>query len=170
MDTNRPTVAITAPANGRHQTNALARVAGTAADNWKVTAVWCQLNSNDWALAVSTNRWTNWSALLTLAAGTNTIRAYATDPAGNPSLTNSVSVLSSNAFRLWLGFTNPPPTAGSGCVFRLECSTGLWGQVEVSTNLANWAVLTNFIGSNGVVTFRDPGVANGAHFYRAVVP
>jgi photosystem II stability/assembly factor-like uncharacterized protein len=169
VETSRPTLTISAPANGQHLSNAVAMVSGTAGDNWKVTGVWCQVNSNGWALAASTNGWTNWTTALALGAGTNTIYAYAGDPGGNFSPTNSVSVLSSNAFRLWL--TNILSGQGNGKGFSLTCSTGLWGHIEYSTNLVDWNILTNFAGTNGSVTFRDPAETNSAQrFYRAVVP
>ena len=41
-------------------TNALTTVVGTASDNWGVTNVWYQFNTNAWSLATSTNNWTNW--------------------------------------------------------------------------------------------------------------
>ena len=85
-------------------------------------------------------------------------------------MTNGVSVLSSNAFKLWLSLTNTQPSAGNGCVFCLQCSTGLCGHIEVSTDLAGWTVLTNFMGTNGAASFRDPGATNRARFYRAVIP
>ncbi len=119
METSRPALTISAPINGQHLSNALAMVSGTAGDNWKVTGVWCQVNSNGWALAASTNGWTNWTTVLTLGAGTNTIRAYAADLGGNFSPTNSVSVLSSNAFKLWLSLTNLLSGQGNGKVFSL---------------------------------------------------
>ena len=170
VDTNRPTLTIAAPTAGQHMTNALAFVTGTAADNWKVTGVWCQLNSNAWTLATSTNGWTNWTTLFKLTAGTNPIRAYAADLGGNFSLTNSVSVLSSNAFKLLLNLTNGQPLPGNGLTFNLQLSPGLNGHIQVSTNLADWTVLTNFVGTNAAATFRDPAATNGTRFYRAVVP
>ena len=45
VETNRPTLMITAPTAGQHMTNAIATVAGTASDNWKVSAVWYQLTN-----------------------------------------------------------------------------------------------------------------------------
>ena len=97
---------------------------GTASDNWGVTNVWYQLNSNAWSLATSTNGWTNWTVTLTLVAGTNTVKAYAVDLGANLSTTNSVSFVSSNAFKLQLGFTTMQPLASNGLNFALQVSTG----------------------------------------------
>ena len=78
VDVKVPTLSITAPTSGQKLTNALANVRGTASDNWRVTNVWYQLNTNAWSLATTTNSWTNWSVTLALVKGTNTVRAYAT--------------------------------------------------------------------------------------------
>lgn len=170
LDTNRPTLTISAPTAGKHMTNAVAMVAGTAADNWKVTAVWCQVNSNSWDLASSTNGWTNWVTVFKLVSGNNTIRAFASDLGGNVSLTNNVSVLSSNDFKLLLSLTNGQPVPGNGMALNLQVSPGLNGHIQVSTNLGDWRVFTNFAGTNTSLNFRDSAATNGSRFYRAVVP
>ena len=100
LDVTKPSLMITAPSAGQHMSNALAYVTGTASDNWKVAQVWCQLNSNAWDVASSTNGWTNWTTVFRLVSGTNKINAYAVDLGGNLSTTGSVSVLSSNTFKL----------------------------------------------------------------------
>jgi hypothetical protein len=171
LDTNKPTLVITAPTAGQKMTNALAAVTGTAADNWMVSNVWYQLNAASWAPATTTNQFTNWFTTLMLPAGTNLLKAYAADPAGNYSATSSVSIVSSNTFLLELEFTNSAPLKANGLLFSLMVSTGLTGRIEVSTNLSSWNTLTNFNGSNGLLNFRDPGATNSARrFYRAVTP
>jgi uncharacterized repeat protein (TIGR03803 family) len=176
VETNKPALAITAPASGRHMTNALATVTGTASDVWKVNAVWYQLTNailpgGTWSQATTTNGYTNWSTTLTLAAGTNTVKAYAVNLGGNYSATNSVSFVSSNSFKLQLAITNPVPLNTTGLVFILELSAGLNGHIQVSTDLLNWVTLTNFIGTNATINFRDAAATNYSdRFYRAVVP
>jgi len=50
-------------------------------------------------------------------------------------------------------------------------STGLNGHIQVSSNLTSWTTLTNFVGTNSTVTFRDAAATNSPRrFYRAVVP
>jgi len=45
------------------------------------------------------------------------------------------------------------------------------GHIQVSTNLTGWTTLTNFVGTNSTITFRDPAATNSPHrFYRAVIP
>jgi hypothetical protein len=169
-DGSRPTNTIASPAAGQKMTNALATLAGTAGDNWQVAGVWCQVNGNAWHPAATTNGYTNWTQTVTLLAGTNTLKAYAVDLAGNFSATNSVSVVSSNTFALQLALTNPPPPS-HGASFSLHLSKGLNGHIQVSTNLITWATLTNFTGTNTTITFRDPASTNSdRRFYRAVIP
>ena len=170
-DVQRPTLTVTAPAANQKMTNAMATFKGTASDNWRVTGVWYQFNGSSWNPAPTTNNWTNWSKTLTLAAGTNTIRAYAMDLGGNYSTTSSVSILSSNAFMLNLNFGSARTPWSNGAVFTLELSHGLAGHLEYSTNLLNWVSWTHFTATNSSITFRDPAATNSdKRYYRAVIP
>ena len=176
VETNKPTLTITAPTAGQHMTNAIAAVTGTASDVWAVNAVWYQLTNailpaGTWSQAVTTNNYTNWSTALTLAAGTNTVRAYAVNLGGNYSATNSVSFVSSNAFELQLAFAAGQPLGVNGLNFVLQVSTNVNGHILVSTDLVNWMTLTNFIGTNTTINFRDAAATNfNQRFYRAVTP
>jgi hypothetical protein len=50
-------------------------------------------------------------------------------------------------------------------------SAGLNGHIQVSTNLTGWSALTNFVGTNSTLNFRDPAATSSDHrFYRAVIP
>ncbi len=171
QDTVKPAITITAPASGQHMTNALATVTGKASDNWQVAGVWYQLNNGKWSQPVSTNIWTNWTAMVELQAATNTIKAYALDSGGNFSATNSVSFVSSNAFKLELSFPSSQPLVTNGLNLALQLSPGLNGHILVSTNLADWATLTNFVGTNASLNFLDATATNlNLRFYRAVIP
>jgi hypothetical protein len=176
LDVTKPTLTITAPPTGQHMTNALATIVGTASDNWNVSAVWYQLTNTvspagTWRLVTTSNNYTNWTTTVTLTTGTNQVKAYAVDPAGNFSLTNSVSVVSSNTFQLQLQFAVTQPLATNGLNFGLQISPGLNGHIQISTNLLDWVTLTNFVGSNTSLNFRDPAATNAnRRFYRAVVP
>ena len=170
-DVTKPTLTVSSPANNAKMSNALATVSGTAADNWKVSGVWYQVNSNPWNLVSTTNNYTNWSQTLPLVIGTNTLKAYALDLGGNFSTTNILSVVSSNTFLLQLAFTNSLPNATNGMAFTLQLSKGLNGHIQVSSNLIDWSTLTNFVGTNSTLTIRDPSAANSPRrFYRAVTP
>src|SRR5208282_2129667 len=158
VETSSPTLLITAPTSGQHMTNALATITGTTSDNWGVTGVWYRLNNGAWNASSTTNGWTNWTTTVELISGTNTVKAYAMNMGGNVSTNSSVSMVSSNTFMLQLAFT-------------LQLSTGLNGHIQVSTNLTTWATLTNFVGTNSMLTFRDPAATNYTRrFYRAVIP
>ena len=74
---HRELTIATSRQRAKEMTNALARVAGTASDDWGVGSVWLQLNGGLWNLVSSTNAYTNWTAIVTLKAGTNTINALA---------------------------------------------------------------------------------------------
>ena len=79
--------------------------------------------------------------------------------------------MSSNSFKLQLGFAAGQPLTGDGLNFVLQLSTGLNGHIQVSTNLMNWVVLTNFTGTNATINFRDTVATNYSdRFYRAVIP
>ena len=163
METSRPTLSITAPTSGQHMTNALATVVGTASDNWKVSEVWYQLTNGiltggTWCLLTgTTNNYTNWTTTVTLAAGSNTLKAYAVNLGGNYSTTSSVSVLSSNTFKLQLNFALNQPLTSTGLNFTLQLSSNLNGHIQVSTNLTSWATLTNFVGTEYDAEFPRPG-------------
>jgi len=91
-DVEKPTLSITAPVIHQRWSNSVFNVTGKAKDNVGVAAVWYQLNSEPWTSDVNTtNAWTNWNVSVTLPPGTNTIKAYAMDAAGNISTTNSVT-------------------------------------------------------------------------------
>jgi hypothetical protein len=170
-DVTKPTITISSPTAGQKMTNAVANVRGTASDNWRVGSVQYQLNGGAWGLATSANGWTNWTAVLPLTAGTNVIKAYAVDLGGNASMTNTVSVVSSNTFNLRLGFRSAQPMTSDGLHLSLEVSLGISGRIEVSTNLEDWTTLTNFASTNATMQFRDSTVTNYHwRFYRAVAP
>jgi uncharacterized repeat protein (TIGR02543 family) len=89
-DTQPPSLSITSPPNGTSFTVSSVTVQGTAWDNVGVAGVYCRVGGNSWSAAQGT---TNWSFLAALAAGTNSIEAYAADAAGNLSTTDKVSVV-----------------------------------------------------------------------------
>jgi uncharacterized delta-60 repeat protein len=91
VDVQPPVLTITAPTAGQYWSNAVFAVNGKVTDDGPVAAVSYQLNGGAWNPAQTANGWSNWTALVTLVGGTNTVRAYAVDAGGNISLTNSVN-------------------------------------------------------------------------------
>ena len=91
VDVQKPVLKITAPKTKQRWSNEVFTVMGTVTDNGPVAGVIYKLNAGDWATdAQPVNGWSNWTATVTLVPGTNTLRAYAVDAAGNCSLTNTV--------------------------------------------------------------------------------
>jgi uncharacterized repeat protein (TIGR03803 family) len=169
-ETAKPTLTISSPASGSHMTNALATIIGSSSDDWLVTGIWRQLNSNSWALVTTTNDFTNWTSTVELGIGTNTFSAYAVNLGGNYSATNSITLVSTNAFILQLTLGSQRSNA-NGFSFDLDVSHNLDGHIQVSTNLTNWTVLTNFIGTNVTIVIQDPQASNfNSRFYRATIP
>jgi len=90
-DVMRPVNIISYPMVNQRVTNATIALAGKAKDNVGVAGVWYQINGGDWNPASTTNSWTNWlGAVPPLLSGANLAQVYATDAAGNVSLSNSV--------------------------------------------------------------------------------
>jgi uncharacterized repeat protein (TIGR03803 family) len=89
-DITKPAVTIVAPTGNQKWSNAVFTVSGKASDNVAVSNVFYSLDGANWASPATTNRWTNWTASVTLAPGTNTLQAYAVDTSGNVSATETV--------------------------------------------------------------------------------
>ena len=87
-----PSLHIKLPAGGQRFTNSIITVTGTSNDDTEIAKVFLQVNNNQWAGALTTNQWAEWSAAVSLTPGTNVIRAYALDNGGNRSATNSATV------------------------------------------------------------------------------
>jgi len=107
LDQIPPALKITSPLPGQRLSNALFTVTGTARDNLRAASVWCQFNNAVWWPPSTPNGWTNWTMDLALAPGTNTVRAYAVDGAGNRSPTNRVSFIYVVSDRLLVQATGP---------------------------------------------------------------
>lgn len=98
VDTTPPGIIITSPANGQAFSTSAITVTGTSSDNVAVSNVTISVNGGAFQLASGT---ASWSFAATLASGSNTITANATDTSGNTNQT-SISV------------TYTPPGGGGG--------------------------------------------------------
>ncbi len=87
-----PTNVISAPAPNLHWSNAVFNVVGIVRDNVGGVESFYSLNGSDWTMVIPADG-TNWTAQINLAAGANTLRAFATDSFGHISATNSVSFI-----------------------------------------------------------------------------
>jgi uncharacterized repeat protein (TIGR01451 family) len=91
-----------------------------------VTNVWVQSNGGAWFSATQANGWTNWTASLTVAAGSNSVSAYAMDQNGKVSATNTVSYyyyLETPAdLSLSVSAAPQPVAVGSDLVFSITVS------------------------------------------------
>jgi len=93
IDDTKPTIVVTAPIPAK-SSNSVATVAGTAKDNVGVQTVYYTVNFGPTNLAViSTNKFTNWSAVVILNPDTNNVvQFYAEDAAGNVSAPGIVNL------------------------------------------------------------------------------
>ncbi|MGH8025072.1 MAG: InlB B-repeat-containing protein, partial [Limisphaerales bacterium] len=168
-ETAKPALRVLSPASGTREPGAVATVTGIAQDVWGIAAVAYQLDDGAWINSFTTNGFTNWSATVELSAGTNVLNIYAMNLGGNYSPTNSLRLISTNAVKLQFGLVSRPKT-GRGFNLNLKLSPGLSGRIEVSTNLIDWNVLTNFSETNGTITIYDPNATSPQRFYRAITP
>ncbi|HEV2456184.1 MAG TPA: hypothetical protein VGY98_18110, partial [Verrucomicrobiae bacterium] len=169
-ETAKPTVGVLSPVSGTHVTRPVATLTGTAKDVWGIAAVMYQLNNGLWtAVTNSTNGFTNWTAMVQLSGGTNILKTCAENLGGNYSATNTMTLISTNAVALQFSLISKPQN-GSGLNLNLTLSPGLSGRIEVSTNLIDWELLTNFTETNGDISIYDPNATTPQRFYRAVVP
>ena len=116
-----PGVTITSPKPGSDTTSNPLTMTGKATDS--VTNVVCGVNGGGWtnATPAQAGDWSNWSATVTLSAGSNTVMAYSVDVLGHHSPTKSNAVFYTTYSTLVLltngdgavspGFANTPDAA-----------------------------------------------------------
>jgi cyclophilin family peptidyl-prolyl cis-trans isomerase len=152
VDTNKPACTITSPTSNQRWSNVVVTVKGTAKDNVGVDNVWYQLNGSAWTNSTTANGWTNWTVDVVLVPGTNVVRAYAVDGAGNKSTTNSVNFIYVVSDRLQVraagqgtlspNYSNAVLEIGKSYSMK---TSGVNGHV-----FTNWVVSTNWVG--GVIS------------------
>ena len=153
-DTAGPTIAITSPTAGQRWSNAVFTVNGKATDNRGVTGVWCQTNGV-WGSVTPASGWTNWNVAVSLVPGTNTVRAYSQDAAGNVSPTQTVSFVYVLSDRLVVqtngsGTINPNYNGRTLEIGKSYTMTATAGQ---GSGFANWTE-----GLGGTVVTNKPTV------------
>jgi hypothetical protein len=105
-------VAVNPPASAK-SSNSVASVSGKARDNVGVKSIFYTINGGPANRAVlTTNCYTNWTAMLILNQGANDVKFYAQDAAGNTSSAASITLTDESG-----GFA---PQSVSGLILRLD--------------------------------------------------
>jgi len=164
-DVTRPALSLVTPASNTRVSNTVFAVTGKAGDNVAVGAVYYSLNGSSWTAATTGNNWTNWTALVILKSGTNTVQAYAVDTSGNTSPTNS------NTVNLVVP-PGAPATLDSAAyangqyAFVVSGASGYKYMVQSSTDLVNWVSLQT---NTAPFTFTDTNAGQfSQRFYRSI--
>jgi len=93
IDHALPTVAVTSPAPGV-VVNPSVIIFGTAADDVGIGSVWYSVNGTAFKIATGSPDWTTWGTpAVLLASGTNNVRVFSEDLAGNFSATNTLTYI-----------------------------------------------------------------------------
>ena len=154
VDTANPTVAITSPADGAILNSTLVTVTGTASDDVGVDNVELSLDGTTYVLATGT---TSWSGTPTLAEGSNTIFARATDTSGNTA-TVSIAVTVDTA-NPTVAITSPADgaTLDSTSVVVSGTASDDVGveKVELSLDGTNYIVATGTTSWSGTMTLSE---------------
>ena len=150
VDTNRPTVAFTAPANNSTNSTGTTNVTGTAADKYvAVTHVRVAVGTNAFQTATGA---ATWSAPVTLVPGTNLIYAYSVNQAGTNSLTNTLRLI----YQVHSTLTVQTNIAGAGRVTSTSGATN-----RASLILGQNYTITAAHGSNYLFTNWTSGTSSG---------
>lgn len=111
VDTTPPTVSITAPANGATDSGTIT-VSANASDNVAVASVQFRVDGNDVGAAVTSAPYTYSLNTKTLANGSHTLTAVATDLSNNKATSAAVSITVNNASANGLIVSITSPLAG----------------------------------------------------------
>jgi uncharacterized repeat protein (TIGR02543 family) len=157
-DNVKPAVTIISPETNSRLSNATCEVSGTASDDQSVTAVQIQVNGVAWTNAIGT---TSWTGTVELVAGSNTVRVYSMDAAGNHSATASVACIYVLEGSLTI------TTNGVGTVTRTPDTPVEIGQIYTLT--ATPGAGYRFVNWTGAVTNTNPVVTVKASSNTAVI-
>ncbi len=141
-----PTVKILAPANNFKTTASSLTVTGTASDDREVREVLISLNGATFAPATGT---TNWSATLSLSAGTNVVEVKSVNLAGNESVPAYRTFFYSTFSLLTLQVTGEGYVTGLAKNSVLEVGKGYKATALVGAGTNS--VFTNWTDASGAV-------------------
>lgn len=139
-DVIAPTLAVVSPSAAvTVVTSNTFNLIGTAADNEVVASVWIRQNEAEASAASGT---TSWSSTAPLTAGTNTFKIWATDVAGNSSVTNTRLVVYKVSLPLDLTVNGDGVVAGAtnSQVIELGRTLTLKATPKSGNVFSNWLV------------------------------
>lgn len=156
LDTNKPTVRITSPANNATLYNGTLKVRGTAGDDMNVSRVLLQVNDGPFRPVLGT---TCWKTSVNLRVGKNRLAAKSVDWAGNESAVKVVDVFYAVPSTLTVlvngsGTVTPPPDAPN---LYLARNYNISATADANNLFSNWLSVvdgvTNVVSSNAKFTF-----------------
>jgi alpha-galactosidase len=183
-----PSLAITSHSNLQIVAASQITLSGTASDGVRGGSGIRSVAVNDVAATGGTaisNNVANWSRVVNLAPGMNTLSVVASDNAGWPNRVTNVIQIISDPLRPTLGITAPTPnqrwsnavfsvkgTAGDNLrVVEVRCRTnGVWGLAQTGNGWTNWTVDvalapgTNVVSAYAVDVAGNKSATNTASF------
>jgi hypothetical protein len=153
--------AIVSPLPGQWVTNAnwQAIVSGISGTDNQVTNVLYNPNGSGWLPASTSDNWTNWTATVTVGAGTNIVAVYAQYATGGTSQTKSVAFMFVPGGRLLVTATGQGTLTPnySNAVLELDRVLTIVATPAMGHKFVNWIVSTNWVGgaaqTNRVLSF-----------------
>jgi hypothetical protein len=159
-DVTPPTISLTAPASTK-SSNSAVTLSGKAHDNVGVQSVYYTVNGGPVNGAVlTTDGFTNWSAVLILSRGTNLVRFYASDGATNISLPATITLVnesgefapqSISGLNITLNQSTPQPDSPAN----IYCGMSTFAYVQSSNNFFVGDYVFSMLDSNTVQMTRQ---------------
>jgi len=147
-DTTRPTVSFVTPAAGVIASETV-NVTGKSSDNFGVNAVYVSVNGSDFLAATGSVTYSVWGLPESIAPerGTNSLRAYSVDVAGNLSLTNERTFFRSVRIPITLSTTGAGTISGATDQQLLEFGRAftLNATANPGNVLSNWLIYSNSV-------------------------
>jgi Concanavalin A-like lectin/glucanases superfamily/CARDB/Bacterial TSP3 repeat len=124
---------------------------------------------HNYTLLASTNL-VNWAPILSFACTNGTMDVFDPDAQSYRARFYRLAPLTAVS-GLKLGLGSARPLGSNGLDMVLFSLPGLEYRIDASGDLVNWTAVTNFVGTNATMYFRDTSATNySRRFYRAVVP
>lgn len=141
-DLQSPTLVVMDPSAGQNIGWGF-QVDGFASDDGRLAGVWFQLNSGPWYLTESSDFWQSWWSPLFPVPGTNVLRCYAMDAAGNYSPTNTLNFTATIVSQLVLLLNGPgvtkPNAYSNGCFLEVGSNYVITAKTPPGYIFAGWS-------------------------------